>query len=49
LFPPDEPEAEVEEERKSFFSLASVKSQLAGFIPTTTEDVWNQVQLLRFL
>ena len=40
----DEPEAEVVEEKKtSFFSLASVKSKMAGLV-CTKEDIWKQVQ-----
>jgi hypothetical protein len=43
----DEPEVEVEK-RKSFFSMANVKSQIAGLIPTTKDDIWKQVISLKF-
>jgi len=44
----DEPEVEVEK-RKSFFSMANVKSQIAGLIPTTKDDIWKQVISLQNL
>ncbi len=37
------------EKRKSFFSMANVKSQIAGLIPTTKDDIWKQVILLQNL
>ncbi len=42
----DEPEAEVgEEKRKSFFSLASMKTKIADLV-CTKEDIWKQVTIV---